>query len=73
MIKNDSISRVVARFFKEYAEQAHVDFVLMYGTGMPIIYANPSLDVTTEALKQLNAEYDREMLKSKLNRPGRKK
>jgi hypothetical protein len=31
---------------------------MMYGTGMPIIYANDSLDVTLDVLRALNEEYD---------------
>lgn len=58
MKKNDSISMLVALFFDEYAKKNGIDYVLMYGTGMPIIYANDALDVTAEAVKQLNAEYD---------------
>lgn len=58
MEKNDSISVLVAMFFDEYAKKNGIDYVLMYGTGMPIIYANDALDVTAEAVKQLNAEYD---------------
>lgn len=73
MAKNDSISAIVAIFFKEYAEKNGVDYVLMYGTGMPVIYASPAHDVTKEAVAELNMAYDRELLKRKLNRPGRQK
>ncbi len=57
MAENDSISEIVALYFRKYAETHNVDYVLMYGTGMPIIYANQHLDVTDECVKELNAEY----------------
>jgi Skp family chaperone for outer membrane proteins len=73
MAKNDSISAVVALFFDAYAEKNDVDYVLMYGTGMPILYANPDLDVTGEAVKQLNADYERARLRKKEEHPEKKK
>lgn len=57
MQQNDSISQIIALYFRDYALKHNVDYVLMFGTGMPIIYANENLDVTMEVLKDLNAQY----------------
>ncbi len=59
MAKNDSISALIAVYFKNYSEKHRVDYVLMYGSGMPIIYANPEHDVTKQVVAELNAEYDK--------------
>ena len=58
MQKNDMISQEIALYFADYAQQKGIDYIMMYGTGMPIIYANDSLDVTPDVLNALNAEYD---------------
>ena len=47
----------IALYFHDYSEKHDVDYVLMYGTGMPIIYANPEYDVTKTVLTELNAQY----------------
>lgn len=72
--KNDSISMDIAVFFNEYAQANNIDYVLMYGTGMPIIYANDKLDVTDIVLKELNAPYIKEPESKKAGkiRPKRK-
>jgi Skp family chaperone for outer membrane proteins len=58
LARNDSISAHIAFYMAGYAEKQKADYVMMYGTGMPIIYANPKFDVTDEVLNTLNAEYD---------------
>jgi outer membrane protein len=58
MKKNDMISQEIAAYFHDYALEKGIDYIMMYGTGMPIIYANDSLDVTPGVLKALNEEYD---------------
>lgn len=58
MQKNDMISQEIALYFHDYALEKGIDYIMMYGTGMPIIYANDSLDVTNDVLVALNAEYD---------------
>jgi outer membrane protein len=58
MQKNDAISGEIALYFHDYALSKGIDYILMYGTGMPIIYANDSLDVTHDVVIALNEEYD---------------
>lgn len=58
MQKNDAISQEIAMYFHDYALSKGIDYIMMYGTGMPIIYANDSLDVTTDVVFALNEEYD---------------
>ncbi len=58
MQKNDEISAQIAMYFEDYAKAKGIDYIMMYGTGMPIIYANDSLDVTADVVKALNIEYD---------------
>ena len=58
MEKNDRISREIALYFHDYALEKGIDYIMMYGTNMPIIYANDSLDVTPDVLGALNAQYD---------------
>jgi outer membrane protein len=58
MQKNDEISAQIALYFEDYAKAKGIDYIMMFGTGMPIIYANDSLDVTYDVVKALNEEYD---------------
>ena len=58
MQKNDEISAQIALYFEDYAKSKGIDYIMMFGTGMPIIYANDSLDVTYDVVKALNEEYD---------------
>jgi outer membrane protein len=58
MQKNDEISAQIAMYFQDYAKAKGIDYIMMYGTGMPIIYANDSLDVTRDVVVALNQEYD---------------
>lgn len=58
MQKNDLISQEIALYFRSYAQEKGIDYIMMFGTGMPIIYANDSLDVTKDVVVALNQEYD---------------
>ena len=58
MQKNDEIYAQIAMYFQDYAKAKGIDYIMMYGTGMPIIYANDSLDVTRDVVVALNQEYD---------------
>ncbi len=58
MQKNDMISQEIALYFREYSMAKGIDYIMMFGTGMPIIYANDSLDVTNDVVNALNLEYD---------------
>lgn len=58
MQKNDMISQEIALYFRSYAQEKGIDFIMMFGTGMPIIYANDSLDVTRDVVVALNQEFD---------------
>lgn len=55
MSANDSISLEVAHFISDYSKSRNIQFILMYGTGMPIIYADKNMDITNEIVDQLNA------------------
>ena len=57
MAANDSISEQIAVYFDDYAKKHNVDYVLLYGTGMPIIYANDRFDITAGVLAEMNAPY----------------
>lgn len=58
MEKNEMISQQIALYFHDYALSKGIDYIMMFGTGMPIIYANDSLDVTNDVVRALNEEYD---------------
>jgi outer membrane protein len=58
MQQNDKISQEIALYFHDYAKDKGIDYILMYGTNMPVIYANDSLDITNDVLVALNANYD---------------
>lgn len=64
MAANDSISADVAAYMNDYAKKNNIDYVFMYGAGMPIIYANDALDITQTTLNALNAQYDASHKKS---------
>lgn len=73
MEKNDKISQEIALYFRDYAMQKGIDYIMMYGTGMPIIYANDSLDVTRDVLAAMNAEYDANKAQQDANKDNKKK
>lgn len=72
MQKNDAISGEIALYFHDYALSKGIDYILMYGTGMPIIYANDSLDVTHDVVIALNEEYDARKAKGATAPTGKK-
>ncbi|HEU4717088.1 MAG TPA: OmpH family outer membrane protein [Bacteroidia bacterium] len=56
--KNQVITEEVFKYFNQYSREKKIDFILAYGAGSPIIYANDSLDVTNDVVDALNANYD---------------
>ncbi len=57
MKKNQIITEEISKYFKSYAQQKGIDFILGYGGSSTVLYATDSLDVTTEIVTALNAEY----------------
>lgn len=55
--KNEKIVTEVSSYFKEYSKTKGIDFILGYGGGSMVMYANDSLDVTSDVLNALNATY----------------
>ncbi len=72
MQKNDMISQEIAQYFQGYAKEKGIDYIMMFGTGMPIIYANDSLDVTPDVIQALNAQYDARKSQEGANKPAGK-
>lgn len=72
MQKNDMISQEIATYFQGYAKEKGIDYIMMFGTGMPIIYANDSLDVTPDVIQALNAQYDARKAQQPTNNPAGK-
>ncbi len=57
------LSKKVQDFLKDYSTQHHYKLILIYnqlisGTGM--LYGDPSMDITADLLKELNAAYAKE-------------
>lgn len=71
MQKNDMISQEIALYFQGYAKEKGIDYIMMFGTGMPIIYANDSLDVTPDVIQALNAQYDARKTQSPAGNKGK--
>jgi outer membrane protein len=57
MEKNAKITNDITNFFNIYYKQKNIDFILGYGGGSNVLYANDSLDITGEVLKSLNENY----------------
>jgi outer membrane protein len=55
--KNEIIVDEVSSYFKEYSKTKGIDFILGYGSSSNVLYANDSLDVTSDVLNALNATY----------------
>lgn len=55
--KNEMIVDEVSSYFKEYSKTKGIDFILGYGSSSNVLYANDSLDVTSDVLNALNATY----------------
>ncbi len=47
----------VTNFLKRYNKDSRYDFILNYRNGGDLLFQNPGLDITTEVLKGLNADY----------------
>jgi outer membrane protein len=54
---NEALFDKVAEYLKEYSASKNYKIVLNYTKGTGILYANDSLDITSEVLKGLNQEY----------------
>jgi outer membrane protein len=57
MEKSALINEEVFKYFSEYSKDKGIDYILAYGAGSPIVYANDSLDVTRDVVDALNANY----------------
>lgn len=66
MEKNAIITNDISTYFKSYARDKKIDYILAYGGASNVLYANDSLDVTSDVLKSLNENY-------RLNKPSKKK
>jgi outer membrane protein len=54
----------VKKYLDQYAKMKHIDYVLNYQEGIPIVlYGNNGFNVTSEVLKGLNEEYQQEKKK----------
>lgn len=62
MQKNAIITNDITTYFKKYSQEKGIDYILGYGSSSNVLYANDSLDVTTDVLNALNANY-------RLNKP----
>lgn len=61
---NDSLYTKVAKYLEEYSKQKGYKMVLTFSrNNSGILYADPSLDVTTDVLKGLNEAYKKEKKK----------
>jgi outer membrane protein len=47
-------------FMKRYAEKNSYKMILSYKQGVTLWYADPKLDVTADAIKSLNDEYNKQ-------------
>ena len=47
----------VANFLKRFNKDSKFDFILNYRNGGDLLFQNPGLDITTDVLKGLNADY----------------
>lgn len=57
MQKNAIITNDITTYFKKYSQEKGIDYILGYGSSSNVLYANDSLDVTTDVLNALNANY----------------
>ena len=57
MEKNARITNDITTYFKEYSKDKHIDYILAYGGASNVLYANDSLDITTDVLNALNENY----------------
>jgi outer membrane protein len=57
MEKNAKITNDITTFFNIYYKAKNIDFILGYGGGAGVLYANDSLNITNDVLKSLNENY----------------
>jgi len=60
-IQNENLLKAFNRvedFCKRYAEENGYDLILQYAKGGQIMYISASMDITSDIVKGLNAEYD---------------
>jgi len=57
MGQNAKITNDITNFFKVFYKDKKIDFILGYGGGSGVLYANDSLDITNEVLQSLNENY----------------
>lgn len=59
--ENEKLYTKITEYLKEHAKENGYKFVLTYSTASPsILYADESLEITTEVLQALNAAYEKE-------------
>jgi outer membrane protein len=57
MDMNVALIDSVMNFLKRYNEKYKFDYILGFTKGGNILYANDTLDVTNDVIKELNAAY----------------
>lgn len=57
MDMNVALIDSIMNFLKRYNEKYKFDYILGFNKGGNILYANDTLDVTNDVIKELNAEY----------------
>lgn len=57
LMRNEKIVSEISTYFKEYSKSKGIDFILGYGGNNAVLYANDSLDVTSDVLNALNTTY----------------
>ncbi len=55
--QNATITEEITKYFKVYSREKGIDYIIGYGTGSNLLYANDSLDVTQTVLDALNKNY----------------
>lgn len=59
--ENEKLYTKITEYLKEHAKQNGYKFVLTYSTASPsVLYADESLEITTEVLQALNAAYEKD-------------
>lgn len=66
MEKNARITSDITTYFKSYSKDKGIDFILAYGGSSGVLYANDSLDITSDVLNALNENYRKSKSPAKL-------
>jgi outer membrane protein len=66
MEQNARITNDITTYFKTYSKDKGIDYILAYGGASNVLYANDSLDITSDVLEALNENYRK-------NKPADKK